>query len=283
MVPSQMRAVTLDVWHTLVQLSPAAEDLYLEQQVAALAGVVAASPRLPAAELEGPAASPHEAARDAFEAASRLGARGAPVARLAVDAARRAGRVANAARWIEAIERLVEAQPFEAVPGVASALEGLADRGYRTAVVSNLVGETGPCMRRILDRLGLARYIESWAFSEELPWAKPAPEIFWQALAPLETAPSDAIHIGDLASDVLGARAAGFRCAVQFLGARDYGKEYARLCGAHVAIDPPPEAMLEHWSGLPRLLDRVFGPEAAPPGPPTGASGPTARGSSGRT
>jgi FMN phosphatase YigB (HAD superfamily) len=93
-----------------------------------------------------------------------------------------------------------------------------------------------------------------------LPWAKPSPEIFWRALEPLATLPSDAVHIGDMSGDVLGARAAGFRGAILFVGARTYGPKYAALCHTGAAIDPPPEHVLSQWNELPALLDSLFAP-----------------------
>jgi len=260
-------AVTIDIWHTLILLSPGAEDQYLVRQEATLAGIVESSPSLDPAGTTRSFATPEEAAREAFSAAAGRAGRGTPVIDLAREAARRAGRQPDPDRWLRAIEALVEAQPFEAVPGARAQLKRLSEEGYRTGVVSNLVGETGRSIRRVLDRLDLARFIESWALSEELPWAKPAPEIFWKALEPLGTAPRDAVHIGDLGADIHGARAAGFRCAVLFDGAREYGPLYARLCRAGDPINPPAERVLGRWDDLPHLLSTVFS-GAAGDGPP---------------
>lgn len=208
---------------------------------------------------------PVEAAQASWSAAIARRGEGAPITEVARAAAVRAGREAEPQRWVAAIEALSEAQPFEEVPGARTQLRRIVEEGYRTAVVSNLVGETGRSMRRILDRLGMAQYIESWALSEELPWAKPAPEIFWKALEPLSTEPADAVHFGDLGSDVHGARAAGFRCSVQFQGARQYGARYAALAHADEVIDPPPERVLSAWEELPALLAELFAPDRASP------------------
>ncbi len=114
-----------------------------------------------------------------------------------------------------------------------------------------------------MERLDLARFIDSWALSDELPWAKPSPEIFWKALEPLAVPPAEAVHIGDLGSDVQGARAAGFRGSVLFLGARAYGPRYASLCRTEDPIDPPPDYVLSSWDELPSLLDSAFGGDVA--------------------
>jgi HAD superfamily hydrolase (TIGR01549 family) len=250
--------VTFDIWHTLIQLDPTAEDRYLERQEALLAEIVRSSPTAPRAPGSPAPVDPLEAAQRSFSAAVERPGRGSPVVGLAHDAARRAGRIPQPERWLAAIEELVGAQSFEAVPGAADQLDRLRRLGYRVGVVSNLVGETGRSIHRVLDRLGLSRSIESWALSEELPWAKPAPEIFWKALEPLATGPADAVHIGDLGADIDGARAAGFRAAVLFEGARRYGPLYARLCHADRPIDPPPLHRLSRWDELPALLPRLF-------------------------
>jgi FMN phosphatase YigB (HAD superfamily) len=252
-----LAAVTFDLWHTLIQLSPAAEDRYIELQETTLAEILRQSPRI---ELPNDALilEPAEAARVTLSSAIGRKGEGSPIQQLARVAAMRAGREPRPDRWSQAVEALVADQPFEEVPEARAQLRRLVRQGYRTAVISNLVGEDGRSMRRVMERLDMARYIESWAFSEELPWAKPAPEIFWRALEPLGVVPSNAVHVGDLGSDVHGARAAGFRCAVQFRGARAYGSRYSALCRTDDPIDPPPDRVLSSWDELPRLLASLF-------------------------
>jgi HAD superfamily hydrolase (TIGR01549 family) len=265
-VRSLVAAVTFDLWHTLVQLSPAAEDRYLERQEAALTDIVGQAP--PSPDCSGRAAlEPAVAARLAISSSVERKGQGSPIEDLARKAAESAGRIPQPELWVRAVERLVDEQPFEEVPGARAQLDRLVREGYRTAVVSNLVGESGRSMRRVLERLGMARFIDAWALSEELPWAKPAPEIFWHALEPLGIIPADAVHIGDLGSDVQGARAAGFRGSVQFLGARAYGPRYASLCRTDEPIVPPPDRLLSSWIELPRLLDELF-PDGARGRPP---------------
>ncbi len=252
-----MAAITFDLWHTLIQLAPEAEDRYIGLQEATLAEILRSSPAAPGRE-PGQAKDPADAAHEAWSSAIARKGRGAPISDLARVAAGHAGRRPEPERWVAAIETLVAAQPFEEVPGARDQLRRLVDEGYRIAVVSNLVGESGRSMRRVLERLDMARFIESWALSEELPWAKPAPEIFWKALEPIGTSPADAVHFGDLGSDIQGARAAGFRCSVLFQGARNYGALYSALSHTEDRIDPPPERVLSSWKDLPPLLEDLF-------------------------
>ena len=263
MASRPLAAITFDVWHTLIYLDPEEEDRYLTAQLRALAAVLRGSRR--SDRMDGAqVVEPEEAVRQTFLDASERPGRGRALGDLAREAAQRAGREPAPDLWVGACEGLVARQPFRAVPGAQEQLQRVRTEGYRTAVVSNLLGETGRSMRRVLHRLGLAQYLEVEAFSDELPWAKPSPEIFWAALRPLATDPRDAIHIGDLPDDVRGARAAGFRLAVRFEGARDYGRLYAGLCHPEVPVLPPPDRVLASWRTLPELLTEAFpeGPRA---------------------
>jgi FMN phosphatase YigB (HAD superfamily) len=256
-IPALVPAVTFDIWHTLVRLPPADEDRYLALQESKLAEVVRDSPS--AGRVGGHrVVDPDAAARLAFAAANRRRGVGTPVAGLAVEAARLAGRQPRPRAWIRCVETYVDRLPFKATSGARAELRRLTETGFRTAVVSNLVGETGRSMRRVLRRLGMGRYIESWAFSDELPWAKPAPEIFWQALRPLGVEASAAVHVGDLGPDIQGARAAGFRSAILYRGANQYGPRYAAVCRTNKPIDPPADHELRAWSDLAPLLVALF-------------------------
>ncbi|MFI5418740.1 MAG: HAD family hydrolase [Candidatus Lutacidiplasmatales archaeon] len=252
-----MAAITFDLWHTLIKLAPAAEDRYLVAQQQLLTDLLEESELLVSSAHPDPV-EPREAARLAFAAALERPGRGSPLADLAKVAAKHAGRRANPKRWVESVEALVDEQPFEEVDGAREQLRALVEGGYRTGVVSNLVGETGRSIRKVMERLEMAQFIQSWALSEELPWAKPAPEIFWKSLDPLSTPPSDAVHIGDLGSDVYGARAAGFRASIHFTGAKHYGVRYAALCRTSDPIVPGPEFVLRAWEELPALLELVW-------------------------
>jgi putative hydrolase of the HAD superfamily len=103
--------------------------------------------------------------------------------------------------------------PWVAAPGAAGALLRLVSGGYALAVVSNTThGE----MEDLLVRTGLCSVSGAFApvaavvDSEVVGLRKPDPRIFELALAALNTAPSDCVHVGDsVGDDVMGARAAG--------------------------------------------------------------------------
>jgi FMN phosphatase YigB (HAD superfamily) len=96
--------------------------------------------------------------------------------------------------------------------GAGEALEALAERGLRMALICNTGRTPGTMLRIVLERLGLARLLSVLTFSDEVGLRKPHPEIFLRTLAALEVPPSSAVHIGDdVTTDIAGARGVGMR------------------------------------------------------------------------
>ena len=90
----------------------------------------------------------------------------------------------------------------------AETLEALAGRGYRLGVVSNSNGH----VRKLLERAGLARFLEAIVDSAEVQIEKPDPRIFSLAVEALGLEPAACAYVGDIYDiDVVGARAAGLR------------------------------------------------------------------------
>ena len=103
----------------------------------------------------------------------------------------------------EALLAAIRFRPYPEVPGVLAALR---ERGARLAVVSNW----DVSLHDVLERTGLRPVLDAVVISAELGAAKPDPAIFSAALARVEAAASDALHVGDsVEADVEGARAAG--------------------------------------------------------------------------
>ncbi|HSB68522.1 MAG TPA: HAD family hydrolase [Candidatus Methylomirabilis sp.] len=96
--------------------------------------------------------------------------------------------------------------------GAREVLEALSRRGLPLALICNTGRTPGRMLRLVLDRLALAPYLRVLTFSDEVGLRKPHPEIFRQTLSALGVAPEEAAHIGDdLTTDVAGARGIGMR------------------------------------------------------------------------
>ena len=201
-----IRAVTLDAGGTLIAVAEPVGATYA--RVAARHGIV-----LEPDEVE-------RRFRSAFAAAPPLAFAGASPTRL---------RDHERAWWYtivrEALGRDVVGAPLDATfdelfvhyagasawrvfPEVAHVLAALRQRGLRLAVVSNFDARLGP----LLAALDLAPLVDAVVHSSRVGSAKPAPGIFRDALARLDVAPADALHVGDEpVEDVSGARTAGMR------------------------------------------------------------------------
>lgn len=94
-------------------------------------------------------------------------------------------------------------EPFE---DVLPALERLASRGVRMAVISNWDSR----LEGLLQTMGLTRYFETVISSASVGLCKPDPRIFELACDRLGVASGEVVHVGDHHyADVVGASAAG--------------------------------------------------------------------------
>jgi len=106
----------------------------------------------------------------------------------------------------ELFDRFAHAEAWEIFPEVPATLAALVERGIRLAVVSNWDDR----LPLLLERLGLAGFLDAIVFSAGVGWEKPDPAIFRAALSLLDVEPQAALHVGDhLREDVEGARALG--------------------------------------------------------------------------
>jgi putative hydrolase of the HAD superfamily len=85
-------------------------------------------------------------------------------------------------------------------------LEQLKGRGFTIGVISNFDSR----LLGLLDGLGISPFVDAVMISTRAGAAKPAREIFAQALARVDVDAENAIHIGDsYEADVVGAQQAG--------------------------------------------------------------------------
>ena len=102
-----------------------------------------------------------------------------------------------------------------ALPEAHSVLQSLEDANLKLGIISNFDFR----LYRILDGLGLKQFFDTVTISSEAGYAKPAAEIFATALASLDVAPAEAVHVGDSEHmDVRGAQDAGLRAILIDMG-----------------------------------------------------------------
>jgi FMN phosphatase YigB (HAD superfamily) len=253
-------AVTFDLWHTLVYLEPDAEEQYMVRQIDIAVKVLDDSDPLP-----GTARRDEAELRKAFEReyvgavdASGEGRTVTPTEQL-VRAASASGRVPRPDAYLAALEVVVDATPFRVAPGALSVLAELRELGYQVGVISNTVGEPGRFLRPILRRLGFDRFVGTYAFSDEHPWTKPAPELFFTVLTALGSEPAAAVHVGDGWSDVEGARRAGFAGTVLFTGLQRYGERYRKLFLGPDWHRPPADQIAATLPEVVPIVRRLLG------------------------
>ncbi|HLY22476.1 MAG TPA: HAD family hydrolase [bacterium] len=95
------------------------------------------------------------------------------------------------------------------LPGVVALLESVRAHRLRTAVASSSRRER---VRELLERLGLADKFDAVAGGDEVPRAKPAPDVYRLAAERLGVAEWACVAIEDSESGVRAAKAAGMRC-----------------------------------------------------------------------
>jgi phosphoglycolate phosphatase len=132
------------------------------------------------------------------------------------------------------------------LPGAAEVLAALKGQGLLLAVCSNkLISFT----RELLDYLGVSACLDVVLGPEDVPHAKPAPDMLLAALDRLHVQPGEALYIGDMTVDIETARGAGVRVWVVPTGSNDA----ATLAAAH------PDRLLQDLRELPGLLQSLGG------------------------
>ncbi len=118
------------------------------------------------------------------------------------------------AELIRAHEEMeVEIQPSLA-PGIVQALHDLRGR-YPLGVISDTVFSPGTSLRRVLADHDLLDCFETFVFSDEAGWSKPAPALFARAAEGLGVPVTHLVHIGDRESkDIDGPHRVGARAVL---------------------------------------------------------------------
>lgn len=97
-------------------------------------------------------------------------------------------------------------EAWQLYPETADTLTALHARGLRLGVISNFDSR----LFRLLDGFAISCFFDPIVISTQAGYAKPAVEIFTQALAQHNLRSEEAVHVGDsLQMDIAGASAAG--------------------------------------------------------------------------
>lgn len=98
------------------------------------------------------------------------------------------------------------------VSGAEVVLPALKGRGLHLGLISNTGRTPGYALRAVLERLGVARFIDVMVFSNEHGVCKPQTSIFQELRAGLGVEPDEMMFVGDnLYADVYGAQRCGMR------------------------------------------------------------------------
>jgi len=108
-------------------------------------------------------------------------------------------------------------------PDVPSVLEAIQKMGLKIGLISN-VNSHGQVPAN-LELYGIRKYFDPVVLSSEYGRRKPDPAIFHYAARLANVPASQCVYIGDrIVRDILGAKRAGFRLAVQILHEYDHGE-----------------------------------------------------------
>lgn len=111
-------------------------------------------------------------------------------------------------------------------PEVQETLSALRDRGFILSIVSNFDSR----LLRIIDGLGISRWLDSVVISSRVGFAKPAPEIFRAALDLHALRAEEAMHVGDsLDKDAAGAMGVGLTAVLVDRGGTERQAECPRI------------------------------------------------------
>lgn len=234
-------AVTFDYWNTLVHEGP--EALVRARLPTLAAGLSDEGHDVAAGDLE----AAHMAAFAAYQKAWRANRQ-----YCVPDAVRTMIEhlgVTSSPRLAEVLETAFSdagrAADLHLAPSTSACLHALRDARLKLAIVCDVGLTPTPVLLERLEREGLLDLFDAVAFSEQVGYYKPAPEMFRRVLDQLQVAPDRAAHVGDrLRTDVAGARAAGL-VSVRYRGIFD---DPAHLPEADIVIDD--------LAALPKALER---------------------------
>lgn len=242
-----MRAVILDLGHTIIDFGPAEETLLATytEILALLADLAHAELPTAAAMIDGVTRRIFAATNDSYlrEELEEL-----DILALFDQALQALGFHLDAAliREIAVREHRALASGEVLPPANREAVRRLKESGLKLGLVSN-VTLLPEMMREDMERLGLLEYFDVTIFSSEEMIRKPHPRIYQAALARLEVAPAEAVFVGDrLKEDIRGPKELGLRAVLT--------TQFRQEDPAGAVV--PPDAVIASLSELPDVLAR---------------------------
>jgi putative hydrolase of the HAD superfamily len=129
-------------------------------------------------------------------------------------------------------------------PEVPAVLESIQKMGLKIGLISNVNSHGQVNMN--LEQYAIRHFFDPIVLSSEYGRRKPDPAIFHHAARLANVPTSQCVYIGDrVARDVLGARRAGFRLAIQILHDYEHGE---------LDEGPVPDAIITHLTELVDIL-----------------------------
>ncbi len=133
-------------------------------------------------------------------------------------------------------------------PEAPPMLKALAQRGLKLAVISNVLSRGQAQLN--LARYGIARYFDPIMTSSSFVWRKPNARIFLETARLMNLAPAECAYVGDTVSrDVVGARRAGYRLAIQI-------KSFLTTKADSDTETERPDAIITNLSEVIQLIDQ---------------------------
>ncbi len=100
-------------------------------------------------------------------------------------------------------------------PDTIEALESLATRGLKMAIVGNTLFWPSSYTRFILEKLGIGKYFAIQLYADEIGISKPDRRIFVELCKTLRVEPEHGLHVGDgIVEDIGGALSTGMKAAL---------------------------------------------------------------------
>jgi beta-phosphoglucomutase len=103
------------------------------------------------------------------------------------------------------LEFIREISPADVLPGARALLEEIRAAGLKSAL-----GSASKNASEVLERLGIARLLDSVSDGNSVERQKPAPDIFLHAAAQLGLPPRECVVVEDAAAGIEAAQAGGF-------------------------------------------------------------------------